>query len=94
MTIILIYNTKNTDIELYTYNSRSKCLVSHIQNIVSSHVYGYVVEVKLYPTFFYTAVHVKVYYRSSSNVADKIFGNPYSVHLRYEVGHNKRVHLF
>ena len=28
------------------------------------------------------------YERSSNYVADGIFGNLYSVHLRYEVGHN------
>jgi len=46
-------------------------------------------KVELYPTLFYTAV-AKVYDRSASDVSDKIFGNPYSVHLHYKVGHDDR----
>jgi len=38
---------------------------------------------------FYSAV-AKVYDKSLSGVADKIFGYPYSIHLRYEVGHDDR----
>jgi len=47
------------------------------------------VEVELYAMHFYRAV-VKVYDRLSNYAADGIFGNPYSVHLRYEVGHDNR----
>ena len=46
-------------------------------------------EVELYAMHFYRAV-VKVYDRLSNYAADGIFGNPYSVHLRYEVGHDNR----
>ena len=53
----------------------------------SSHVYGYVA----YNTF-YRAI-AKVYDRSSSDVADEIFGNLYSIHLRHEVSHDDRVCL-